>query len=138
MVQFAHFHIPDDELRFTFARSSGPGGQNVNKVSSKAILSWDVVHSTALPSGVRNRFLQAFGSPINSSGEVVIQSDLYRDQQRNKDDCLNKLRDMVLSVARPPKRRIATKPTRASKEKRLKEKKARGDRKRMRQSKPDY
>jgi ribosome-associated protein len=117
--------IPEAELRFSFARSSGPGGQNVNKVSSKAVLRFDVLTSPSLPPDVRERFLNRYQSRLTNSGEIVIHSDEYRDQPRNIDACRAKLREMVLSVLRPPKKRRPTKPTRGSKVRRLKEKKAR-------------
>jgi ribosome-associated protein len=119
--------IPEAELRLSFARSSGPGGQNVNKVSSKAVLHFDVAASPSLPTDVRQRFLEQFRSRITTLGEVVIHSEEYRDQPRNIQACYDKLRQMVLSVLRPPKKRKATKPTKGSKVRRLKEKKARSD-----------
>jgi ribosome-associated protein len=119
--------IPESELRLSFARSSGPGGQNVNKVSSKAVLHFDVAGSPSVPADVRQRFLEQFRSRITTSGEVVIHSEEYRDQPRNIQACYDKLRQMVLSVLRPPKKRRATKPTKGSKVRRLKEKKARSE-----------
>ena len=119
--------IPDAELRLSFARSSGPGGQNVNKVASKAVLHFDVVKSPSLPGDVKERFLKAYGSRVTNSGEVVIHSEEYRDQPRNIEACREKLRGMVLAVLRPPKKRRATKPTRGSKVRRLNEKKRRSD-----------
>jgi len=124
--------IPDDELQFTFARSSGPGGQNVNKVNSKVTLHWAVEASPSLPDDVRERFLGKYRSRINGAGEVVIHSQRYRDQGKNITDCLDKLRDLLLEVATPPKRRIATRPSRASKQRRIEEKKSRGQTKRLR------
>jgi ribosome-associated protein len=117
--------IPEAELRLSFARSSGPGGQNVNKVSSKAVLHFDVLTSPSLPPDVRERFLERFKTRVTNAGEIVIHSDEFRDQPRNIQACYDKLRAMVLSVLRPPKKRRATKPTRGSKVRRLKEKKAR-------------
>jgi ribosome-associated protein len=125
--------IPDAELRLSFARSSGPGGQNVNKVSSKAVMHFDAVGSPSLPADVRQRFLERYKSRLTTAGEIVIHSDEYRDQPRNIDACYDKLRQMVLAVLRPPKKRRATKPTRGSKVRRLNEKKSRSDIKRGRQ-----
>src|SRR5205814_3217623 len=125
--------IPEVELRLSFARSGGPGGQNVNKVSSKAVLHFDVVASPSLPADVRQRFLEGYKSRITNAGEVVIHSDEFRDQPKNIDACYEKLRQMVLAVLKPPKKRRATKPTRGSKVRRLNEKKARSDVKRGRQ-----
>src|SRR5687768_11783233 len=117
--------IPEAELRLSFARSSGPGGQNVNKASSKAVLHFDVLTSPSLPPDVRARLLQSYSSRVTKAGEIVIHSEEFRDQPRNIEACYDKLRAMVLSVLRPPKKRRPTKPTRGSKVRRLKEKKAR-------------
>jgi ribosome-associated protein len=121
------FSIPESELRLSFARSGGPGGQNVNKVSSKAVLHFDAAGSPSLPADLRQRLLERYKSRITTAGEIVIHSDEFRDQPRNIDACYEKLRQMVLSVLRPPKKRRATKPTRGSKVRRLKEKKARSE-----------
>ena len=115
------------ELRFTFARSSGPGGQNVNKVNSKATLHWSVAASAGLPDDVRDRFVAAFRSQINKQGELVLQSQRYRDQERNIADCLEKLSGMLRQVAQPPKHRKPTRPSRGSKQRRLDNKKARSE-----------
>jgi ribosome-associated protein len=119
--------ILDAELRLSFARSSGPGGQNVNKVSSKAVLHFDLVNSPSLPPDVKQRFAEQWRSRLTTAGEVVIHSEEFRDQPRNIKACYDKLRQMVLSVLRPPKKRRATKPTRGSKVRRLNEKKRRGE-----------
>ena len=121
------FRIPEAELRLSFARSSGPGGQNVNKVASKAILHFDVRTSPSIPPGVRERFLTTYASRITNAGEIVIHSEEFRDQPKNTQACYEKLREMLLSVWRPPKRRRPTKPTRGSKVRRLKEKKSRSE-----------
>jgi ribosome-associated protein len=117
--------IPDAELRMSFARSGGPGGQNVNKVSSKAVLHFAVATSPSLNEGVRQRFLAAFRSRITNAGEIVIHSDEFRDQPKNIQACHEKLREMLLTVLKPPKKRRATKPTKGSKVRRLNDKKAR-------------
>jgi ribosome-associated protein len=119
--------IPDAELRLSFARSSGPGGQNVNKVSSKAVLHFDALTTPSLPADVRQRFLERYQSRLTNAGEIVIHSDEFRDQPRNIQSCHDKLRDMILAVLRPPKKRRPTKPTRGSKVRRLNEKKKRSD-----------
>src|SRR6478609_3549874 len=117
--------IPDAELHFSFARSSGPGGQNVNKVSSKAILHFDVLNSPSLPPDVRERFKTAYSSRITTTGEIVIHSDEFRDQPKNIQAGYDKLRQMILAVLKPPKKRRPTKPTRGSKVRRLNDKKTR-------------
>ncbi len=113
--------IPEEQLRWTYARSSGPGGQNVNKVNSKATLRW-TPPAEFLSAGAWKRFLQLANRYLTESGEVVIASDEYRDQQRNIERSQEKLRALILTALVPPKRRIATKPTKASKRRRLEEK----------------
>ena len=114
----SRIHIPLAELQFSYSRSSGPGGQNVNKVNSKATLRWPVTTSPSLPEDVKERFLQAYRSRVTTEGDVVISSQRYRDQGRNVDDCLEKLRSMVTAVATAPRKRRPTRPTRASVERR--------------------
>jgi ribosome-associated protein len=129
--------IPDSELRLSFARSSGPGGQNVNKVASKAILHFDVLKSPSLRSDIRDRFQAAFSSRLTIAGEVVIHSEEFRDQPKNIQACYDKLRQMILAVLKPPKKRRLTKPTRGSKVRRLNEKKSRSQIKQGRRFRPD-
>ena len=124
--------IPFDELRFRFVRSAGPGGQNVNKVNTKALLRWQMKSSPSLPDDVRERFVKKYGSRITTRGDLLLTSDRYRTQQRNEDDCLEKLRRMLASVAAPPKKRKKTKPSAASVERRLTEKRQRAKAKQRR------
>jgi ribosome-associated protein len=119
--------IPDEELAFAFARSSGPGGQNVNKVNSKATLRWNVTASTSLPYDVRARFLKLYASRLTNDGEILITSQESRDQPKNIAICLEKLRGMIQQVLTPPKKRRPTKPTKGSKQRRLNEKKQRSE-----------
>ena len=128
--------IPLQELDFTFSRSSGPGGQNVNKVNTKVTLHWSVESSPNLPEGVRERFLAQFRRRINRQGQLVITSQRFRDQGRNVADCMEKLREMVMSVRFAPKPRKASRPTRASKERRLRSKRANSEKKRGRKPPP--
>lgn len=132
MIINSRIEIPDDELQFTFVRSSGPGGQNVNKVNTKAVLRWSVGASRVVPEDVRARFLERFAQRVTGGGEVVIASQRFRDQRQNERDCLEKLREMLLAVAVAPKRRRKTKPTRASVVRRRTEKRAHGQKKRQR------
>ena len=127
-----HLRIPLRELQISFARSSGPGGQNVNKVSSKAILRWGVARSPSLPPAARRRFLERFPTRVSTAGEVILSSDRHRDQGRNVADCLEKLRGMLAAIEHPPTPRRATRPSRAARERRLEEKRAVSERKRQR------
>jgi ribosome-associated protein len=126
--------LPDREILFQFVKSSGPGGQNVNKVASKAVLRWDAASSPSLPADVRRRFFQRFGSRITAAGEIVIASDRYRDRERNRNDCLDRLRRMLAEVAVAPRPRKRTRPRRAAVERRLRDKRARSERKQQRRS----
>lgn len=119
--------IPDEELRFTFSRSSGPGGQNVNKVNSKAMLHWQPYNSVALPDDVRHRFMERYATRLTNEGDIVITSQQYRDQPKNIEDCLEKLRLMIVEVLVPPKKRRPTKPTKGSQRRRLNDKKQRSE-----------
>lgn len=118
--------IPLTELRFTYSRSSGPGGQNVNKVNTKVTLHWNVANSSGLPEAVRERFEAKYHRRINQIGELVLTSQRYRDQGRNVADCTEKLRTMLLEVARPPRARKKTKPSRAAQRRRVEDKRRRG------------
>ena len=127
-----HIRIPLRELHFSYSRSSGPGGQNVNKVNSKVTLRWNVRRSRSLPSDVAERLREKYRRRFSEDGELQITSQRYRDQGRNTADCLEKLKAMLLEVATPPKRRRKTKPTAGSKERRLHGKRARGQTKELR------
>jgi ribosome-associated protein len=129
--------IPLAELEITFVRSSGPGGQNVNKVNSKAVLRWAVRGSPSLPEEVRQRFLQKFGSRLTTEGELLVTSQRFRDAPRNSQDCLEKLRAMLLGVAQPPVRRRATRPTKGSVERRLRGKRRQSSAKQNRRLQED-
>ncbi len=119
LIVTRQLQIPLAELEITFERSSGPGGQNVNKVNSKAVLRWDARGSPSLPEAVRQRFFQKYARRLTTEGELLVTSQRFRDAPRNSRDCLEKLRAMLLGVAQPPKRRRATRPTRGSVERRL-------------------
>ncbi len=129
--------IPLTELNFSFARSGGPGGQNVNKVNTKATLRWAVAVSPSLPEGVRQRFLEKYKRRITTDGELVLSSQRFRDQGRNVADCLDKLRELLLEVATPPKRRKKTKPSRAARERRLQQKSRQSEKKQRRRTRFD-
>lgn len=106
----------------TFVRSSGPGGQNVNKLATKAVMRWKLADSAALPQDVRDRFLARFARRISADGQLVLSSDRFRTQRQNQRDCLDKLKELLRLVAEPPVTRRASKPTAAAKRKRRAEK----------------
>jgi ribosome-associated protein len=136
LVVDSQIHIPMADLRFSFSRSSGPGGQNVNKVNSKVTLHWNVVNSAHLPREVRERFVARYQQRMTVDGDIVVYSQSHRDQNRNRLDCLEKLRQLILSVRHPPRSRRPTRPSRASRERRLREKHHKADKKRQRRRPP--
>jgi ribosome-associated protein len=111
--------IPDEEFTWSFVRSGGPGGQNVNKVASKAVLRWSLAQSSSLPADVKARLQEQQRHRITSEGDFLLTSQRYRDRERNRQDCLEKLRAFVLQATIVPKVRKKKKPTRASRERRL-------------------
>jgi ribosome-associated protein len=124
--------IPLWEFQFSFARSSGPGGQNVNKVSSKATLRWAVLRSPSLPEPVRARLLRQAGNRVTAGGELLVTSQRFRDAGRNVADCLEKLRAMIAAAAQPVRRRRPTRPTAGSVQRRLASKRRRSQTKQRR------
>lgn len=133
-IESGLFRLPLYELEFTYARSSGPGGQNVNKTNSKVHLRWHVLHSF-LPSDVKLRFIDKFRNKIDQDGFVMVASQTSRDQEQNRQDCIAKLEAMIQEVWLAPKKRRPTKPTRGSKERRLAGKTKRSQIKKDRQKK---
>ena len=128
--------IPLDEFTFEYARSGGPGGQNVNKVNSKATLRWQPATSPSLPPPTRERLMRAIASRLTRDGELLITSQLTRDQGRNVADCLSKVRQLVLVALHPPKTRRASRPTFGSQQRRVESKLRHSTTKRLRR-KPD-
>lgn len=126
--------IPRSEFNFTFSRSSGAGGQNVNKVNSKVTMEWDYLISTAISDEIKRRFESSFARFINSN-KVVIISQKHRSQNLNIEDCISKLHFYLSQVEHPPKSRKATKPTKSSVLKRLSAKTIKSKVKKMRQEK---
>lgn len=114
--------IPYGELKFSFSRSPGPGGQNVNKLNTKATLHWSVVENQTLPDAVRARFVELFAKRINEAGELVLSSSVHRTQRGNYDECLAKLRHLVLAAAVVRPARKPTRPSRSSIARRLENK----------------
>ena len=127
--------IPESELQFEFTRSSGPGGQNVNKVSSAVLLRFDT-NSPSLSSDVRGRLVKLAKNRINEDGELIIQASRHRSQEQNRQDALERLVALVRKAAEEPKVRLKTKPSPVSKEIRLKYKKQRGEIKKQRSKVP--
>ncbi len=119
--------IPSGELSVSFARSGGSGGQNVNKVSSKVELRWTPQTSSALSFDDRAYLLTKLGGRLTLDGELIITSDKYRDQPRNRADAAEKLAAMVRAALARPKPRKKTKPSRGAKERRIASKKKRGE-----------
>ena len=130
--------IPEDELVERFVRAAGPGGQNVNKVASAVELRFDVVNSRALPDAVRARLLARSDRRLTADGVLVIQANRFRDQAKNRADARDRLAALIVAASHVPKRRIATKPTRASKERRIESKKNRSTIKRGRNARWDH
>ncbi len=125
------------EFQFTFVRSGGPGGQNVNKVNTKAQLRWAATSSTSLPADVRQRLLAKYHRRITAEGDLLVTSQRFRDAGRNTADCLEKLRCMLAEVAAPVRRRRPTRPTRGSVERRIENKRRLSQKKRQRRATAD-
>ena len=133
LLQITHFiFIPDSELELTYVRSSGPGGQNVNKVSSKCQLRWNAVRSPSLPAHLRERVLAKLAPRLTAEGEILIASDSHRDQGRNREECLAKLKSLLVDALHVPKKRKPTRATKSSQRKRVESKRKRSEIKGMR------
>ena len=127
--------IPEHELEWSFARSGGPGGQNVNKVASKAVLRWKAAASTAaIPETARARMRARFPSRFTTDGDVVIPSQEYRDQERNRLACVEKLADMIRDSLPEPTVRKKKKPSKAAKRRRVADKRATSAKKQSRRT----
>ncbi|WP_158880706.1 alternative ribosome rescue aminoacyl-tRNA hydrolase ArfB [Rhodanobacter sp. L36] len=129
--------LPESELVERFLRADGPGGQHVNRTESAVELRFDVVNSPSLSEQIRARLLARRDRRLTGDGVLVIQGRRFRDQVRNRDDVRERLVEVIRSALLPPKKRVATKPTRASKERRLVGKLQRGKIKQNRSRKPD-
>lgn len=130
--------IDERELEERFIRASGPGGQNVNKVSTAVELRFDVRHSGSLPIAVRDRLVRLAGRRMTDEGVLVIRAERHRTQERNREDARARLVELVRSALHVPKKRVATKPSRAARARRVDTKVKRGNVKKLRQSRPSH
>jgi ribosome-associated protein len=124
--------LDENELDFSFIRASGPGGQNVNKVSSAVRLRFDVKHSPSLPDDVRHRLIRLAGRKVTDAGELIVTAQIHRSQERNRQEALEKLIDLIQRAAVPPVPRRPTRPTAGSRKRRLESKSRRSTIKRLR------
>jgi ribosome-associated protein len=124
--------IAPEDIHYDFIQSSGPGGQNVNKVATAVQLRFDVRNSRRLNPEVRERLYRLAGKRVNSDGEIIIEARRYRTQQRNREDAFDRLLKLIEKASMPPKIRRRSKPTKASKQKRLDAKKHRSGIKKLR------
>jgi ribosome-associated protein len=132
-----HITIDAGELEERFVRASGPGGQNVNKVATAVELRFDLAHSPSIPGDVRVRAMRLAGRRLTDDGILVIQAQRFRTQDRNREDARERLAELLRTASKAPKRRIVTKPTRASKERRREAKAQRSRVKTLRRGRPD-
>lgn len=128
------FSIPEHEIEEQFIRASGPGGQKVNKTSSAVQLQFGIKESSVLPDKIKTRLITLAGNRVTSEGILVIESSEHRSQQRNRETARKKLAHLVRQALRPPRSRKKTRPTNASKEERLKNKRIRARKKQLRKS----
>jgi ribosome-associated protein len=133
-----HISIEEREIDESFVRASGPGGQNVNKLSTAVQLRFDVRNSPSLPGDVRDRLTRLAGSRMTNDGVIVIIAQRHRTQGRNREDALDRLVELIRQAAVRPVKRRPTRPTKASRERRIEGKKRRGGIKNLRRSRPSF
>jgi ribosome-associated protein len=129
--------VPAEDLEYKSVRSSGPGGQNVNKVATKVELRLKLADTRALSAGQKQRLMAAHPSHVSREGEFILTSDRFRSQPRNQRDAEERLAAMLLAIRTPPRRRVPTRPSRAAKARRLSDKRARSDAKAQRRGSSD-
>lgn len=128
--------IREAEIKLDFIRSSGPGGQNVNKVATAVQLRFDVFCSPSLPEDARRRLVRIAGKRVSKAGVLLIDARRFRTQERNRQDAVERLVQWIRRAAEKPKKRIKTRPTSSSRERRLEGKRQRSDTKRLRRPVP--
>jgi ribosome-associated protein len=124
--------IKESELTFNFVRSSGPGGQNVNKVATAVQLRFDVASSASLNEDVKNRLKSAAGKKVTKDGILIIEAKRFRTQEKNRQDAIERLITLIDKSSQKKKRRVKTNPTKASNQKRIEKKKRASEKKKMR------
>jgi ribosome-associated protein len=137
LIVSATIAIDERDLLERFVRASGPGGQNVNKVATAVELRFDAANAPALAPAVRHRLARIAGRRMTEEGVIVIRADRFRTQEQNRADARARLVGLIREALVAPKPRIATKPSRGAKERRLEDKGRRSSVKRLRRSKPD-
>lgn len=137
MTSMTTIQIPEDEMTVTFIRSAGPGGQNVNKVASAVQLRFDVHKSNLLTEEIKQRLIRIAGKRMTEDGVLVIEARRYREQDRNRQDAIDRLHHLIEKASMPPIKRLPTRPTSTSVRNRLEDKKRRSDLKRSRRSRPE-